>query len=491
MNHRYSTLFRITRDWGLPPILGVLSALGFAPVHVFPLPIICVALLFISVRHNLSWAFSRAYLFGLGWFLAGVSWVYISLHDMGQLPAPIAVVATLGFSMLLALFPALAIWLPVRANLGDRWRWLLLAPLLWALMEWLRGWLLTGFPWQAIGYSQVPWSPLAGYAPILGVYGVSWLAALSAGFLALRWRAGWLLLGLLWLGGYGLQRVEWTHPVGKPISVSMVQGNISQETKFLPEKLAETLAMYRQKVVDSETRLVILPETALPVFIEELPKWFLEELAEPMRARGGDLITGIAEQESGERYYNSMISLGSSPQQRFRKVHLVPFGEFVPFGFRWLVNMMQIPLGDFTRGQPGQPPMALSGQKLAVNICYEDVFGEELIHALPAATLMVNASNDAWFGNSFAPWQHLQIGQMRALETGRVWLKANNTGITAIVDEKGHVVERLEPFTRDVLVGQVQGRQGMTPYAHWGNFAFLGLSAAGLLLAWLRARRRG
>lgn len=489
--NRFSPLLRGLRDWGLPPLLGAVSVFGFAPVHLFPLPILCIALLIALVRHTPERVFARAFLFGLGWFLAGVYWVYISLHDMGQLPAPIAVTATLGFSMLLALFPALALWLATRIEVGERWRWLVLAPVLWALMEWLRGWLLTGFPWQAVGYSQAPWSPLAGFAPILGVYGVSWLAALSAGFLALRWRAGWLLLAGLWVAGYALQRVEWTHPVGAPISVSMVQGNISQETKFLPEKLAETLAMYRQKVVDSETRLVILPETALPVFIEELPKWFLEELAEPMRARGGDLITGIAELESGERYYNSMISLGASPQQRFRKVHLVPFGEFVPFGFRWLVNMMQIPLGDFTRGQPGQPPMALSGQKLAVNICYEDVFGEELIHALPAATLMVNASNDAWFGNSFAPWQHLQIGQMRALETGRVWLKANNTGITAIVDEKGRVVDRLEPFTRAVLVGQVQGRQGMTPYARWGNHAFLVLCAAALLLTWLRARRRG
>ena len=316
--NRFSPLLRGLRHWGLPPVLGALSVFGFAPVHLFPLPILCIALLFASVLHNPERVFARAFLFGLGWFLAGVYWVYISLHDMGQLPAPIAVAATLGFSMLLALFPALALWLAARAEVGERWRWLVLAPILWALMEWLRGWLLTGFPWQAVGYSQVPWSPLAGYAPILGVYGVSWLAALSAGFLALRWRAGWLLLAAFWLAGYALQRVEWTHPVGAPISVSMVQGNISQETKFLPEKLAETLAMYRQKVGDRETRLVILLETDLPACIEERPKWFLEELAEPMRARGGDLITGIAEMETGERYYNSMISLGASPQQRFR-----------------------------------------------------------------------------------------------------------------------------------------------------------------------------
>jgi apolipoprotein N-acyltransferase len=365
-----------------------------------------------------------------------------------------------------------------------------LAPALWALAEWSRGWLLTGFPWQALGYTQAPGSPLAGYAPVLGVYGVSWLAALSAGLLALRWRAGWLVLALIWLAGYGLRHVEWSQPLGAPVSVSLVQGNISQEMKFIPGKLTETLEMYRQKVVDSDTRLVILPETALPVFIESLPNWFLMDLADAMHARGGDLLTGVAESESDTRYFNSMVSLGSSPMQHFRKVHLVPFGEFVPYGFHWLVEMMQIPLGDFTRGPLGQAPMNIVGQRVAVNICYEDVFGEELIHALPTATLMVNASNDAWFGTSLAPWQHMQIGQMRALETGRVWLRANNTGITAIIDERGRVVSHLQPFTQGVLVGKAQGRQGTTPYARWGNHALLGLCLTSLAWAWWLARRR-
>jgi apolipoprotein N-acyltransferase len=294
----------------------------------------------------------------------------------------------------------------------------------------------------------------------------------------------------IWLAGFGLARIAWTEPVGAPIGVTLVQGNIAQKKKFSPEKLTETLALYRSKVVASATRLVILPETALPVFLHTLPDWFLEELAAPMRARGGDLLTGVAEQQGDERYFNSMMSLGASPTQHFRKVHLVPFGEFVPLGFRWFVDMMHIPLGDFTRGAPAQAPMRVAGQRVAVNICYEDVFGEELIHALPEATLMANASNDAWFGDSFAPWQHLQIGQMRALETGRVWLRANNTGITAIVAETGHVLARLEPFTEAVLVGEAQGRRGSTPYVRWGNGAFLALSGLGLLLAWWLARRR-
>lgn len=482
--------FQFLSRWVAPPALGAASALGFAPFYLFPLPIVCLTAYFWLVARDDRHVLARSYLFGLGWFLAGVSWVYISLHDMGQLPAPVAVPATLGFAALLAVFPALAVWGATHLASGERVRWLIVAPIFLALADWTRGWLFTGFPWQALGYSQVPWSPLAGYAPILGVYGVSWLAALSAGLLLLRGRLGWLLLTGIWLAGLGLARVEWTQPSGAPVGVSLVQGNISQEQKFSPEKLTETLVMYRQFVVDSETPLVILPETALPVFIHDLPDWYLKELADPLRERGADLITGLAEQEGDERYFNSMVSMGHSPPQRFRKVHLVPFGEFVPFGFRWFVDLMHIPLGDFTRGEPAQPPMRVAGQRVAVNICYEDVFGEELIHALPAATLMANASNDAWFGDSLAPWQHLQIGQMRALETGRVWLRANNTGITAIVDAKGHVQARLAPFTRDVLVGQAQGRSGLTPFARWGNGAFLALALAGLIGAFLLARRR-
>ena len=475
--------------WLAPPVLGALSVFGFAPFHVFPLPILCLAGFWLTLRGDEGYAGLRVGLFGLGWFLAGVSWVYISLHDMGQLPAPVALPATFAFAVVLALVPALALTLALRPRCDARVRWLLLAPAAWALAEWMRGWLFTGFPWQSLGYSQVPWSPLAGYAPVLGVYGVSWLAALSAGLMVLRGRGAWALLALIWLAGLGLARVAWTQPVGAPVSVTLVQGNISQEQKFSPDKLAETLAMYRRYVVDSETRLVILPETALPVFMHTLPDWFIEELAAPMRARGADLITGVAEEESESRYYNSMVSLGSSPGQHFRKVHLVPFGEFVPYGFHWFVDLMHIPLGDFTRGPPAQAPMRVAGQLVAVNICYEDVFGEELIHALPAATLMANASNDAWFGDSLAPWQHLQIGQMRALETGRVWLRANNTGITAVVSHDGRVQARLEPFVEDRLVATVQGRAGLTPFARWGNAAFLALALASLAFALGFARK--
>ncbi len=476
----------------LPPALGALTVFGFAPVGWFPLPILALALQWHLMRNAPPrQALLAGYLFGLGWFLAGVSWIFISMHDIGGMAAPAAVLATLAFAGVLAVFPALALGAARLGRMPETARWLLLAPAAWAFLEWTRGWFLTGFPWQTLGYSQAPVSPLAGYGAVLGVYGVSWLAALTAGILVLG-RKSWLTLALvLWLSGYGLLQVDWTRPQGEPVTVSLLQGNVAQEVKFEPGKLTETLDMYRQMTLESRSRLIVLPETAMPTLLHYLPEWYLSDFEEHARGLGGDVLVGVAESEPDGRYYNSMVSLGSAPMQSFRKVHLVPFGEFVPTGFRWLVDMMYMPMGDFSRGGPAQAPMAVAGQKVAVNICYEDVFGEELIHALPEATLMVNVSNDAWFGDSFAPWQHLQIAQMRALETGRWWLKANNTGVTAILDEKGRVRAMLPIFTRDTLHGEAQGMAGLTPYARWGNGAFLCL--AGVALAgvfWLARRRR-
>jgi apolipoprotein N-acyltransferase len=476
----------------LPVLLGGASVFGFAPFYFYPLPILVLAGLFWGLHGQAPReAFLRGGLFGLGWFLAGVSWVYVSLHDFGMMPAPLAGVVTLLFAAFLALFPALAVGLAARAPVDDAVRAVLVVPALWALLEWVRNWLFTGFPWQAIGYSQAPFSPLAGYAPILGVFGLSWLAAFTAAALALRRRGLLLLVAGLWAVGAGLAWVDWTRPVGVPVTVSLLQGNVAQEMKFRPEKLALTLAEYRQQILSSPARLIVTPETALPLFLEDVPEDYLAEVAGHAAENGGGLLLGVAQREPDGRYYNSMLALGGAARQSYRKAHLVPFGEFVPPGFGWIVSVLKIPLSDFARGDPTQPVLELAGQRLAVNICYEDVFGEELLHALPAATLMINASNDAWFGRSFAPWQHLQISQMRALETGRWWLRANNTGITAIVDAKGYVRARLEPFRQASLDGVVQGQHGLTPYARWGNAAFVVLMLAVLGLAWFLRRRSG
>jgi apolipoprotein N-acyltransferase len=479
----------------LPALFGALAAPGFAPLGWFPLPILTLAGLFWLAREATPrTAFVLGWAYGLGLFLAGVSWVFVSISTYGGMPAPVAALATLLFCAFIALWPALALAAGARFASPGWARIALALPAAWALLEWTRGWLFTGFPWLALGYSQAPASPLAGYAPVLGVYGVGLLAALSAGALVMLWQRpqqSLIALTTLWLGGWGLQQVNWTQPVGAPVTVALLQGNIAQEMKFRPEKLDATLRHYARAVLASEAKLIVLPETALPIFRSDIPRDYLAMLGDHAKARGGDVLLGVPEDDGRDalgspRYYNGIISLGSSSEGRYRKAHLVPFGEFVPFGFRWAVDMMSIPLGDFARGAADQAVLAAAGEKLAVNICYEDVFGEERIHAARDATLLVNVSNDAWFGNSWAPWQHLQIGAMRSLEAGRWQLRANNTGITAILDDKGRVRAQLAPFTTGTLTGNAQGRSGATPYLIWGNWAFLVLLAAlfvGVLLA--------
>jgi apolipoprotein N-acyltransferase len=481
----------------LAALLGALTPLGFAPIGWFPIPILSLAGLFWLVRAaRPGEAFRLGWTYGLAMFLFGVSWVYVSISTYGGMPAPLAALATLLFCAFIALMPGAALALAARLIPAPDVRLALALPAAWALLEWTRGWIFTGFPWLALGYSQAPVSPLASYAPVLGVYGVSLLAALSAGALALlslRTKAALSFLAALWLGGWGLQQHEWTQTTGTPISVALLQGNIAQEMKFRPEKLDATLRHYARAVLASEAKLIVLPETALPLFRSDIPPEYLDMLSDHARGRGGDLLLGLPEDDGRDanglpRYFNSMISLGSSPEQHYRKSHLVPFGEFVPFGFRWAVNLMSIPLGDFARGAADQPALALAGEKLAVNICYEDVFGEERIHAARDATLLVNVSNDAWFGDSWAPWQHLQIGAMRSLETDRWQLRANNTGITAILDNQGQVRALIKPFTTATLSGMAQGRQGMTPYMHWGNWAFLLLTGLLLAASWRLSR---
>ena len=479
-------------------LLGALTPLGFAPISWFPIPILSLAGLFWLVRAaQPGEAFRLGWVYGLGMFLFGVAWIFVSISTYGGMPAPLAALATLLFCAFIALMPGAALALVARLIPAPELRLALALPAAWALLEWTRGWIFTGFPWLALGYSQAPVSPLAGYAPVVGVYGVSLLAALSAGALALLSRRPKSALGFLaalWLGGWGLQQVNWTHPVGAPVTVALLQGNIAQEMKFRPEKLDATLRHYARAVLASEAKLIVLPETAIPVFRSDLSPEYLNLLGDHARGRGGDVLLGIPETDGEDangqlRYFNSIISLGGSPEQSYRKTHLVPFGEFVPFGFRWAVNLMSIPLGDFTRGNIDQPPIAAAGEKLAVNVCYEDVFGEERIHAARDATLLINISNDAWFGDSWAPWQHLQIGAMRSLETQRWQLRANNTGVTAILDQHGRVQALIKPFTVGTLTGTAQGRQGVTPFMRWGNWAFLALVAALMLAAYVRARR--
>ena len=473
----------------LTALLGALGALGFAPFGLFPLTLLMLAGLVDCWRQSATprAAALSGFAFGLGFFLTGVSWVFVSMHDFGGMPAPLAAVATLLFCALLALFPAAAGYLFLRLKSGVWWRDALLAAAAWTFSEWLRGWVFTGFPWLAVGYAQTPPSPLAGFAPLLGVYGVSFLSMWLAALLALAWMkrhrlipAAAIALVLLTLG-FGLARVEWTQAAAREISVSLLQGNIEQSLKWKPELLQQSLAVYLKLARENPAQLIILPETALPTTFDQLPRDYLRQLTSAT-ANGGDVLLGIVTRDEHNRYYNSAVGINASTGdlQRYSKSHLVPFGEFTPPTFAWTLALLAIPMSDFSRGQADQPPLMLAGEQVMPNICYEDVFGEEIIRALPQATLLINLSNTAWFGNSWAQPQHLQIAQMRALESGRVMLRATNTGMTAVVSPRGEIEQTLPPFTTGALKAKVRGHSGLTPYARWGNAGALLLVLLGL-----------
>ena len=448
-------------------LAGAATVLAFAPFGLHPFALLTLALLIhLWMRAPPQRCALLGFAFGAGLFGAGVSWVYVSLHQFGGMAAPLAVFATLVFCALLALFPAVAGWLQARVPASDAARAVLLIPATWVLCEWMLSWIFTGFPWLALGYSAAGW-PLQGYAPLGGVYMVSFVIVSAAGML-------WLLAGqkprflvvlLLVVGtGEALRHVAWTVPAGAPVPTALLQGNIEQEMKFHPERAPRILETYARLAEGTQARLVIFPETALPAFLDRIDPAYLARLDAVGKRNEGDLLIGVPYRTGRDAYYNSALSLGVSPRQIYHKVHLVPFGEFVPPGFRWTLDVLSIPLSDFSRGSFDQPPLEVAGQRVAVNICYENVFGAEIARSLPEATLLVNMSNVAWFGDSLAPAQHLQIARLRAIETGRMHLTATNTGITAAIDRDGRVLARLEQFTEGRLEIPAQGYAGATPY---------------------------
>ena len=482
-------------------LAGAIAVFGFAPFGLFPLPVLSLAVLF--------WLWSRAerpaqaawlgFAFGMGLFCVGISWIYVALHIYGYMHPILAGLATALFAAVNATLPALAGYAQAKFKPASSWRILLIMPAIWTLAEWLRGLLFTGFPWLSMGYSQVPSSPLAGYAPLLGVFGVSLIVAVSAGLLLTLWsgrRAKQVkiavgVLLVLWVSGALLRNVDWTHPQGEPLKVSLLQGNIAQDTKFAEEALIDTLEIYRRLAQSSDARLIVMPETALPLLRENVPVYYQTMLGDHVRKNGGDILIGAFEKESGN-YYNSVYSLGASESQHYRKNHLVPFGEFIPLRsvLGWFVNeVLQIPMGDQASGGANQPPLNVAGQKIAVNICYEDAFGEEIIHALPQATLLVNVTNDAWYGDSFAAIQHNQLSQMRALETGRMVLRATNTGVTSVIGVDGRIQAMLPQHEEGVLTASVQGYVGSTMYVVWGNGGVLVLIGLMLGFVWRQGRR--
>ena len=490
-------------------LAGGLSVLSFAPFKIWPLQLIALATLFYSAQQMtsiqrvawLGWAFAFSSL------AIGTHWLYVSLHDYGGLHPLLTVSAVLllaaGLGLLYAAALAAAAWLSHRIK-NISIAYLLIMPACWMLADWTRGWIFTGFSWLATGYAHTA-SPLSAYAAYVGVYGLSWLAGLLAGCIALMLHqksrnklALGLLLGLP-LFGLILQTHSWTTPIGSQITVRLLQGNVAQEMKFAPNQLNQTLLMYQQMLIEQPADLIVTPETALPVFPSELPADYLKNLSDFAQTTRSQLIIGLPWTTAPDVYFNSVLGLGTNntTPYRYDKHHLVPFGEFIPLGAHWFINLMHIPLGDFTRGQEIQAAMPVKDQWILPNICYEDLFGEEIAHQLraaqqqgkPVASVLLNVSNIAWFGDTIALPQHLQISQMRTLETGRPMLRATNTGATAIINAQGELLASLPAFERATLTGQVQGMQGQTPYILFGNFLPVGLACSLLFLLWLRARR--
>jgi apolipoprotein N-acyltransferase len=422
--------------------------------------------------------------FGVGTFTVGVWWLYISMAVYGGLPAWLAAGAVVLFSAYLALYTAASAALAAAlAPPASRAPWPLTRAATaaaalagaWTLGELARGTVFTGFPWLALGYAQSG-DALAGYAPLLGLYGVTFAAALSAALLAtltqvsVRGAAAAVALLAALVGGARLDgAMHWTHPTGAPLSVALLQGDVGQSEKFRPQSLAPTLALYGHWLGQLRADLIVTPETALPVLPEDLPAGWLDQLQRSLRTRGAHALVGIPLTRGADQYTNSVLGLGDATRYRYDKAHLVPFGEFIPWGFHWFLRLMNMPLGDFARGGFNQPSFVVDGARVAPTICYEDLFGEQLAQRFrdPAAApgIIANLTNLGWFGDTVVLGQHLEIARMRSLEFQLPTIRATNTGATAIIDADGHVRRMLAPYTVGVLSGTVQARRGITPFA--------------------------
>lgn len=482
-----------SKYWDLcAPIAGILLTLSFAPFDYSGLALLALAFLFACWQDSSAKrAALRGYLFGLGAFGSGVSWVYISMHDFGGAGLFGSSMLTSLFAAFWALFPALAGYLSVKMRGAGR---VVLVPVIWMFVEYLRGyWVLNGFPWFQIAYSQME-TPLAGYIPVLGVYGTGFIVALTASivveiFRPFAWavhcrgefiRPGRLksppqlivLLAILWGAGGLLRNQTWTHEIGRPLRVSMIQGNIGQDQKWRPENKINTLLKYKRMTEEHwGSNVIVWPETAIPAYLDQVEENFLAPLANDAKQHNTDLIISVPVQEqSPTRNFNAVITLGKE-QGMYRKTHLLPFGEYLPLqplsGF--VLGLIHTRLGNFTPGAINQPLLKAGGYPFITLVCYEDAFGDLSIRGLPDAAFLVNVTNDGWFGDTIEPHQHMQMARMRAMETGRFLLRSTNTGMTGIVSPTGAIIKQAPLFQETALTGMITPMGGMTPYARFGD----------------------
>lgn len=480
-------------------LLGALMPFGLAPYHAWPVALLALALF----AHLLDGSSARrsaglSYLFGVGLWLHGGSWLLVSMHDYGDTSWPLSLLMLGVVALVMALLFIPGGWLYGRLKL---WRlsWLAL-PALLVFGEWLRSWVLTGFPWLMTGYGFID-TPLAGWAPIFGIYGVSLAASVSAVALLAILRHGKaapaaiIALALTWLVGGLLAPIQWTQiNRDAPMSVSLVQGDIPQESKWALEWRDKTTAIYQDLSASEWGRdLVIWPEAAIPQFAHEA-RDLLTALDYQALKTGSAFVTGIPyatwnTDRTQVLFYNSIMASGDG-LGIYHKQQLVPIGEYLPFEglIRGVMPFFNLPMSSFSWGPATQGPLLVKGRTLAPFICYEIAY-PSLVARLSKVDFLVTVSNDGWFGHSIGPAQHFEMVRMRAKETGRYIVRATNNGVTAIIDPQGKVVERVPSFTRTVLRGEIYPANGLTPWQRTGVWPVLLLSLLLLLISWARARR--
>jgi len=487
-------------SWPACVLAGALIPLSLAPFDLWHLSLVGMLLfaLLLQGRGGRS-AWWRSYLFGLGLYGVGVSWIYVSIHNYGNASAPLAALMTGLFVLFMALVFSLPFWVYGRWFSQRRWALLLAFPALWLLGEWLRGWLLTGFPWLYLGYAHLDtW--LLGWAPLLGVMGISLIVALSAA-LAAHWLTqpqrgrvtlvATVTILLLWPMGQILKQFEWTRPDGESLRVGMIQPNIPQELKWDPEFFLPTLDRLRglsDELWDNDW--LIWPEAAVPrVYHRVLP--FLNEINERAYDTDTALITGIIYDDSEDRnYYNSIVGMGNA-QGMYHKRRLVPFGEYVPLEsqLRGLIDFFDMPTSIISRGPANQAGLQVGDTDLAAAICYEIVYPDLVARSARNSQVLLTISNDGWFADSIGPLQHMQKARMRSVETGRYMIRSTNNGISAIVNPQGQIIARAEQFAQTTLEGEVQPRSGVTPFMRWGSHPLAVLSVLVLVMLRVFPRR--